>query len=489
MLKVGISFVFLLPTFVFAQEKKEEPKGTQPIEEIKIDHPDPVIYEKEIEPIFANKCMYCHAGNVTEGKFDMGTYEKLLKGGKRSAAITAGDSSKSNLYIFSSKKSKPFMPPKNEEPLTPKELALIKLWIDQGAKPPTSKIEKPKIVVGLPPASVKPVHAVAITPDGSIVASGRGNQIHLYNGKTGAFVKTLIDPNLKTPDGKTAPFAHIPLVESLAFSPDGKTLASGSFQEVILWEVEKGTIKQKITGFADRVVAIVYSPDGKFIATGGGAPTEDGEVKIFNDSGKLIIELKNPHSDTCFGLCFSPDNTKLATCGADKFVKTWEIPSGKAIKAFEGHTHHVLDVGWQSDGKVLASCGADNNIKLWDFEKGEQVRTINAHQKQVTRLVYIGKTTNFITSSGDQNVKMWNNGGGNMRSFTGATDYVYALAVSADGKVVITGSEDGFTRIYNGENGQLVKAVVPPDAEPKKEEPKKQEPKKQEPKKEAPKKK
>ncbi len=133
-------------------------------------------------------------------------------------------------------------------------------------------IIKPKVVLGLPPAIVKPVRAVAVSSDKvPMIASGRGNQIHLYNGVDGKFIKTLLDPDLTTPDKKPVSAAHLSLVESMAFSPDGKTLASGSFQEVILWDVASGKIKQKITGFADRVVAIAYSPDGKYFATGGGA--------------------------------------------------------------------------------------------------------------------------------------------------------------------------------------------------------------------------
>src|SRR5437016_4123001 len=76
--------------------------------------------------------------------------------------------------------------------------------------------------------------------------------------------------------------AHLSLVEALAFSPDGKLLASGSFQEVSLWDIQTGTLKQKLTGFAHRVVALAFSPDGKLLATGGGAPTEDGEIKVFD---------------------------------------------------------------------------------------------------------------------------------------------------------------------------------------------------------------
>src|SRR6185312_9219041 len=110
-------------------------------------------------------------------------------------------------------------------------------------------------------------------------------------------------------------------------------------------------------------------------------------------TGKLVADIKGGHSDTVFGVSFSPNGKLLASCGADKFVKVFEVPSGKFVKAFEGHTHHVMDVGWKSDGKLLASGGADNVVKVWDYEKGEQARTIPAHAKQITRLQFVGKTS------------------------------------------------------------------------------------------------
>jgi len=470
----SLSSLLLFASLCSAQEKKDA--KVEPIPEAKIDHAEPVSYEKEIEPILANKCFVCHSGKELNGKLDLSAYEKLIKGGKHGPPIVAGKSAESYLYKLASRQMKPTMPPKDETPLTPNELALVKLWIDQGAKPPVGMgLVRPKVVLTLPPALVKPVRAVAVSPDGKIVASGRGNQLHIYSG-TGEFVKTLIDSNLKTSDGRPAAAAHISLAESLAFSAEGKVLASGSYQEVKLWDPETGALKQTIAGFADRVVALNYSPDGKYLATGGGPATEDGEVKVFEaGTGKPILDLKSAHSDTVLGVCFSPDSTKLATCGADKFVKVWEVPTGKFLKSFEGHTHHVLDVGWKADGKFLASAGADNAIKVWDFEKGEQARTVNnAHQKQITRLVFVGKTNSFLTSSGDAFAKQWNvDNGQPMRTFAGATDFLFAVAASADGKLVATGGEEGVVRLYNGESQALIKAVYPPGEEPKKEEPKK----------------
>jgi WD40 repeat protein len=260
------------------------------------------------------------------------------------------------------------------------------------------------------------------------------------------------------------------LVHALAFSADSRWLASGGFQEVLIWDAQTGLLRQKLTGFADRVVALDFSRDGKYLATGGGAPTEDGEIKVFDvPNGDLIVDIKNGHSDTVFGVRFSNDGSKLATCSADKFVKTWDVPSGKFIKSFEGHTHHVLDVGWKADGKTLASCGADNVIKVWDFDRGEQARTINAHGKQVTRLVFIGNTPQVATCSGDATVKYWNvDNGGNVRNFGGSNDFLYAVGVSPDGAILAAGGQESVVRLYNGGNGQLLKSLLPPGVEAKK---------------------
>lgn len=493
--------LFLSAGLASAQDKKDNDYPPIPTVELKRDKP--VEYGAEVEPIFKAKCFVCHSGNVVDanGKFDLSTYEKAMKGGAKrgTRVIVPGKSADSFLFQSCGRQVRPIMPPKTEDPLTSQELSLIKLWIDEGAKAPTTVRVKEKVVVNLPPALVKPVRAVAVSPAGKLVAAGRGNQVHLFEVKTEpadkkggkdktdwVFARTLTDPNLKTPDGKAAKAAHISLVESIAFSPDGKTLATGSFQELTLWDVETGEPKDRITGFADRVCAIAFSPDGKFLATGGGAPTEDGEIKVFTAAGRPVCEIKNGHSDTVFAVAFSPDGTLLATGAADKFVKVFELPhpgfgwpfppgptEPRLAKSFEGHTHHVMGVGWTPDGKKLASCAADNFVKVWDYEKGEKLRDMQGHQKQVTALAFVGKTPQFVTGSGDTTVRMWNaDNGGNVRSFPGAPDFVYAVSASPDGEVVASGCEDGVVRVYNGKNGTLVKAALPPDAG-KKEEPKK----------------
>jgi WD40 repeat protein len=444
-----------------------------PIAVVKLERKDAVLYEKEVEPIFKNRCFVCHSGKEKQSKLDMGTYEALIKGGKRGTPIVPGKSQDSLLVKMAGRTQRPFMPPKEDggPPMTPMELAIVKLWIDQGAKAPTGESVVTKIVLGVPPATVNPVRAVAVSPDKAFIVAGRGNQLFVYEGAKGEYVRTLTEPGL-TVDKKPVQAAHLSIVESLAFSPDGKYLASGSFQEVSLWDVKTGKLERKLTGFAYNVVAIAFSQDGKLMATGGGAPTADGEVKVYEvGTWKLLTDIKNGHSDTVYGVSISPDSTKIASCGADKFVKVFELPSGKFLKSFEGHTHHVLDVGWKSDGKLLASAGADNQVKVWDYEKGEKVRDIQAHTKQITRLQFIGKTSKFVTCSGDTLIKFWNvdTGGPSAPGNCGGnTDFVYAVAVSPDGALVVAGGEEGVIRMYNGTNAQLIRILPPPGTAPQK---------------------
>ncbi|MGL4554438.1 MAG: c-type cytochrome domain-containing protein, partial [Gemmataceae bacterium] len=430
----------------------------------------PVIYEKEVEPILVNKCAFCHSGTIKEGKFDLTSYDTMMRGGKRGPSIIPGKGAESLLVKLSKKEIRPYMPPKSEDPLTGPELALIKLWIDQGAKPPTGLREAIKVVLKAPPAIVTPVLGVAVSPDKKTVAAGRGNQIHVYDGATGSHVRALSDPAVAGADKKPLGAAHLSLVEALAYSPDGKWLASGSYQEVKVWDAKTGALARTVGGFAERVVALAFSNDSKLLACGGGAPTAEGELKLIDPAtGKVVQDIKaNVHSDTVFGVAFSPDDKSVVSGGADKFVKTFDVATGKFLKSFEGHTHHVMGVGWSGDGKLLASAGADNVVKLWDYEKGEQARTINAATKQLTALAFVGKKNEFLTASGDTQARLWNTGGGNNRNFSAGGDFLYCVAASPDGAVVAAGAQDGGVRLFNGTTGALVKTLLPPGVTAKK---------------------
>jgi WD40 repeat protein len=458
-----------------ADEPKPE-RGNEPIAVVDLKRATPVVYEKEIEPILANKCVYCHSGSVKRNDLDLSSYEALMKGGRHGSSVVAGKSADSLLFKLAAKTARPAMPPRGEEPLTPQELALLKLWIDQGAKPPSAAREAPRIVLGNLSPAVHSVRAVAVSPDKALVAAGRANQLHLYHGTSGAHVRALSDP-----DGGSGRPAHAAIVEALAFSPDGRLLASGSFQEVKLWDAQTKSLKHKVAGFADRVVAMAFARDGKLLAAGGGPPSVDGDIKLIDPAtGKIVADIKNGHTDTVYGLCFSPDGTKLASCGADRQVKVFEVPSGKLLKSFEGHTQHVLDIAWKADGKLLASAGADKVIKVWDCDKGEALRSFPSNKgvgakkggpggsrqvsytDEVARLAFVGTSAELVACSGDQ-VTVWNVETGDWtRQITGAAGYLAAVGVSPDGSVVAAGGDDGVVWLATGGDA-FTKRLLPPE--------------------------
>src|SRR5204862_2984918 len=103
---------------------------------------------------------------------------------------------------------------------------------------------------------------------------------------------------------------------------------------------------------------------------------------------------------------FSPDGTLLASGAADKFLRVSSLSSGKLLKSFEGHTHHVLGVGWKQDGRTLASAGADALVKVWNFTTGERLKNIEGFGKEVTSIGFVGVTGQFVAASGDGQLRL-----------------------------------------------------------------------------------
>ena len=210
----------------------------------------------------------------------------------------------------------------------------------------------------------------------------------------------------------------------------------------------------------DIVTALAFSPDGKLLASGGGHSSRSGEIKLWNTAdGAFVRGITTPHSDTVTSLEFSYAGDMLASCGTDRFVKVHKVADATLVKAFEGHTGHVLGVSWQANGR-LASAGADKVIKIWDLVSGEQQRTIAGLTKEATAIRFLSPSEEVLAASGDPTVRIYNaTSGGTVRQFEGAVDFVQSIAV--DKAFLVAGSQDGKLRIWNTATGVIVHTIEP----------------------------
>ncbi|MBS0207013.1 MAG: hypothetical protein JSS49_29405 [Planctomycetes bacterium] len=314
----------------------------------------------------------------------------------------------------------------------------------------------------LPALDAKPVKSAAFIGS-TIATAGDDGTIRLWSGLNGKPLEELV--------GHKAP------VGLMVAGPSNLLVGASDDKAVIAWDANPAWKLIAILGpppenvldlaksqFVSRVLSLAFSPDGKLLATGGGDPSRSGELILWNVETKAIVQnIVDAHSDTVFGIEFSHDGKYIVSGAADKFVKQFEVATGKLVRAYEGHTHHVLGVSWKGDGSRIASAGADNAIKIWNVETGEQHRTIQNYSKQVTSIHFIGATDNLISGGGDKSVKMHRaNDGGNYRNFAGMPDFVYAVACTRDEALVIAGGEDGILRVWNGTNAQELFKFEPP---------------------------
>jgi WD40 repeat protein len=336
---------------------------------------------------------------------------------------------------------------------------------DKAAAEATKKEADHQLAVATAAAagSMRPLHGLTFSADGKVFATG-GDQanVQLWDAKSGR--------PLQIEAGTSA-------IGRLAFVGNSTVLSAADDRSLTLWETNPawsfvGRIGPKAdapletgsSSFVGRVLCLAFNTSGTLLATGGGEPSRSGELKLWNIPALTFArEIKDAHSDTVFGVEFSRDGKYLASGAADKFLKVFDVGTGKFVRSFEGHTNHVLGVSWKADGSTLASAGADNQIKIWNFETGEQTRSITTYPKQVTSIHFIGTEAETVSAGGDKTVRFHQaTDGDNYRTFEGGTDYMYSAAAARDGSVVVGAGEDGVLRVWNGKNGQSLMTFPPP---------------------------
>jgi WD40 repeat protein len=251
------------------------------------------------------------------------------------------------------------------------------------------------------------VNSVAFSPDGTVLASGSTDKtIKLWDVATGKEIRTL--------EG------HRSDVTSVAFSPDGKTLASGSYDRTIkLWDVStgrlvrtlerrKGLFKsfiESISGIsAHDVYCVAFSPDGKVLASGG----QDETIMLWDAATGKEIRTLTGHSSHVKSVVFSPNGKLLASLTEwGKAITLWDVSTGEETRTLEGHQDKVISVAFSPDGNSLASGSLDSTIKFWDVATGKEIRTLR-HQDQVFSVAFSADGKMLASGSEDGSTRLWN---------------------------------------------------------------------------------
>ncbi len=267
------------------------------------------------------------------------------------------------------------------------------------------------------------ISSLAYSPDGRRLASA-GGLLKVWDAATGQEIQTF--------EGHSG---HLTCV---AFSPDGQRIAAAGDAsnphkpggEVKVWGAETGREIWTLTGHTRKVSSLAYSPDGQRLASAA----QDG-VKLWDTrTGQEIQTFKGPSGIvTC--VAYSPDGRRLATAGWDQTVRVWDAATGREIQTFKGPSGIVTCVAFSPDGQRLASCGWDQTVKVWDAVTGQEIQTFKGHSAIVNCVAFSPDGQRLASCGWDQTVKAWDAvTGQEIQTFKGHTDSVACVAYSPDGR-------------------------------------------------------
>ena len=367
----------------------------------------PVVFSKQVLPLLRSQCFSCHGGANPASGYSLESRDRILAGGRHGAAVQVGKGAQSSLVLYMTGELKPKMPPSGAIDL--EKIALIRRWIDEGAKVDT--------MIAPPPNS------------------GTRAPAPLLKANANA-------QNLPAP------------VTALAYAPDGKRLAAGGYRCVRMLDPATGEVTRTIPGPADQVQALAWSSDGKLLAAGGGVPGMAGEVVLFDTTTWKPVRSLTEHTEVVYAVAFRPNTHELATGSLDKTARIWNADIGQALHLIKDHAEAVFGVAYSPDGKLLATASGDRSAKLFQTTDYKRVASLTAHQDGVTHVAFNQNGTLLATTSADRQIRIWKVEIGKMENplrQQGESDVINACIFSPDGSLWVFGSSNSRVRIYNGD--------------------------------------
>ncbi|MCV3214807.1 AAA-like domain-containing protein [Plectonema radiosum NIES-515] len=244
---------------------------------------------------------------------------------------------------------------------------------------------------------------------------------------------------------------HQDFVQKVRFSPDGKTIATASFDNTAkLWSAD-GRELLTLSGHTQPVVDVSFSPDGQAIATA----SQDGTAKLWNRQGKLLRTLEK-RTGVLWSVSFSPDGQKIASAGEDKTIKLWNL-NGNLLKTWKAHDEEVYSVSFNRDGKI-ATGSDDNIVKLWDSQ-GKLIDTFNGHTQPVFNVSFSPDGKTLASASSDNTAILWNLKTKKKVTLKGHLNNVRDIKFSPNGQIIATASWDKTVKLWRSRDGLLLQTL------------------------------
>jgi mono/diheme cytochrome c family protein len=369
---------------------------------------DGASYFRDVRPILQRSCQGCHQPSVKQGGLDLTSYAPLAKGGSRGAAIPL-------LVDYVTGKREPRMP-LGAPPLPGDQIELIRKWVASGGKDDTPAEASEGIASGKPPTYTQP-----------------------------------------------------PIINALAYSPDGALLAVSGYREVLLHKADGSGIAARLPGNSDRIHSLLFTKDGKTLVAAGGTPARLGEVQVWDVASRKLLRSIAIGSDTVFGASLSPDGTLAAVGCTDNSLRVFEVATGREVQKIPHHENWVLGTAFGVNGKRIVSVGRDRAAKLTDASNGQFIENVNLLRGELNAIVR-HPTRDFVVIGGEDRVPYYYmmdrprvmkiaDDTTLIRKLEMQNGVILALAFSPDGsRIAVAGAADEI-RIYAADTGERTAAM------------------------------